>query len=92
MGRAFAPIYFFLQKKPDGENGKELGIANLAILGVLRFIAMQEGDSFLVLAVTANEQVGQSSAAWGAAEATGKAGFCRGYREPRDLAGGAVGV
>jgi len=35
MGKAFAPIYFFLLKKPDGANGKELGIANLAILGVL---------------------------------------------------------
>jgi hypothetical protein len=79
MGKAFAPIYFFLLKKPVGVTGEELGIANLAILGVLRFIAMREGDSFLVLAVTANEQVYQSSAARSAAEATWKAGFCRGH-------------
>ncbi len=72
--------------------GRELGIANLAILGVLRFFAMREGDFGFVLAVTANEQVGQSSAAWGAAEATREAGYCRGHREPRDLARGAVGI
>ena len=72
--------------------GRELGIANLAILGVLRFFAMWEGDFGFVLAVTANEQVGQSSAARGAAEATREAGFCRGYRETWELAGGAVGI
>jgi len=72
--------------------GRGLGIANLAILGVLRFFAMWEGDSFLVLAVVANEQVGQSSAAWRAAEATREAGFGRGHRETRDLAGRAVGI
>jgi hypothetical protein len=35
--------------------GRGLGIANLAILGVLCFFAMWERDSFFVLAVTANE-------------------------------------
>ena len=72
--------------------GRGLGIANLAILGVLRFFAMWEGDSFLVLAVTANQQVCQSSAAWSSAEATRKAEFGRGHRETRDLAGRAVGI
>ena len=72
--------------------GGGLGIANLAILGILRFFTMWEGDFFFVLAVTANEQVCQSSAAWSAAEATRKSGFGRGHRETRDLAGGAVGV
>jgi len=69
--------------------GRDLGIANLAILGVLRFFTMREGNFFLMLAVVANEQVCQSSAAWGAAEATWKAGFGRGHRETRYLAGGA---
>lgn len=69
--------------------GRGLGIANLAILGVLRFFTVREQDFFVVLAVVANEQVCQSSAAWSAAEATRKAGFGRGHREPRDLAGGA---
>ena len=71
--------------------GGGLRIANLAILGILRFFAIWEGDSFLVLAVVANEQVCQSSPTWGAAEATRKAGFGRGHRETRDFAGGAVG-
>jgi hypothetical protein len=92
MGKAFALIYFFLLKKPDGANGKGLGIANLAILGVFRFFAMREGDFFFVLAVTANEQMCQSSAAWGAAEATGKTGFCRGYGVTGELARRAEGI
>jgi hypothetical protein len=71
---------------------RELGIANLAILGVFRFFSMGEKDFFFVAAVTANEQVCQSSAAWGAAEATREAWFCRGHRETRDLARGAVGI
>jgi hypothetical protein len=71
--------------------GRELGIANLAILGVFRFFSVWKLYFFLVLAVMANEQMGQCSAAWSAAEATREAGFCRSHRETRQLAGRAVG-
>ncbi len=47
--------------------GRELGIANLAILGVFRFFSMGKKDFFFVAAVIAKEQVGQCCVAWGAA-------------------------
>jgi len=59
------PTSFFIY------NPGTLRIADLAILGILCFFTLRKEDFFFVLAVAAKEQVSQSSAARGAAKATG---------------------